>query len=171
MLLKKLKKHKIILGSKSPRRRKILEKMGVDFSIEISKTDEVIDHGLIDVEIAIDIAKQKAISLSKHIQKKSIIITADTIVVFKDNIMGKPKSKYEALNMLKKLSGNMHKVITGVCITSEKKQLCFAESTQVTFRKLFIEELKIRINNGQNIFLVSLIGIYKFFKHFKKIFK
>ena len=96
--------------------------MGIDFSIQISDIDEVINHRLKDIDLAIDISKQKSISLSKNIQQGSILITADTIVLLKNTIMQKPKNKHDAINMLKQLSGNIHKVITGVCITSKNKQ-------------------------------------------------
>lgn len=146
MLLKKLKKYNIILGSKSPRRKKLLEDMGIDFCIKISATNETINHELDYEDIALDIAKQKAKNLSKYIQKNSILITADTIILLKNKILEKPKNKQEAFKMLKDLSMKTHKVITGVYITSKKKQFHFTESTQVTFKKLHEYEINYYID-------------------------
>ena len=93
------------------------------------------------------LAKQKAKFLSENLSKKDLLITADTIVSFKGELLNKPKNKEEALNTLSKLLGNTHKVITGVCIKNHQKEITFSAITLVTFNKLTKKEINFYINN------------------------
>lgn len=134
-------KYKIILGSSSPRRKEILTKMGIRYLIKEPTNKELIRTELEKNDIALEIAKQKTDNLLHYIDEKSILITADTIVTYNDNILNKPKNKKEAHEMLTLLSNRTHKVITGVYITSIEKQISFSCATKVTFRKLSTEEI------------------------------
>ena len=106
----------IILASQSPRRRQLLDQIGLKFEIITSKIDEVINTTLLPHEVAMSLAKQKCLDIANCVEGDYIIIAADTIVVNKDKILGKPKNNEEAYKMLNSLNGIWHDVITGVCL-------------------------------------------------------
>ena len=129
----------IILASKSPRRQELLKSLGIKFTTKVFDTDESYDSNLSPKDIAIQIAQKKALPYS--ISDNTIIITADTIVAINGSILGKPKNKIEARQMLQQLSGNSHKVISSVCLKSKNNLVSFAETTQVFFKALTSEEI------------------------------
>lgn len=147
MISEELKKFTIILGSASPRRKQLLSDIGLKFSIKTSNKEEDYPPNLKKYEIAEFLAKQKAKYLSDNLSETDLIITADTIVSFKGEILNKPKNKKQAFKTLSKLSGSTHKVITGVCIKHQQKEITFSETTLVTFNKLTKEEITLYINN------------------------
>ena len=147
MINKQLKKFTIILGSASSRRKDLLCDIGLEFSIQTTNKEENYPKNLKEHEIAEFLAKQKAKFLSENLSETDLLITADTIVSFKGNIQNKPKDKEQAFNTLSKLSGNTHKVITGVCIKSHQKEIFFSEITLVTLSKLTKKEINFYINN------------------------
>lgn len=130
---------KIYLASKSPRRQELLKLMNIDYTLFLQDADESYPDTLKTVEVAEFIANKKLANL--EIPTDGIVLTADTIVVVDDEILGKPKDEEDAFLMLKKLSGRMHKVITGVCLKSTDKQISFSETTEVYFRVLKDEEI------------------------------
>jgi septum formation protein len=136
---------KIILGSRSPRRKQLLEWAEVPFEIVVKETAETYPPGLTVQEVAIYIAKQKAIAVAKSLPD-SIILTADTIVVLNDRIIGKPKNREEAISILSALSGNQHTVITGVCIMQKQKEIYFADATDVIFYQLSLEQIEFYVD-------------------------
>src|SRR6185295_566420 len=105
---------KIILASGSPRRKQLLEWAEVPFEIVVKETSETYPAGLKVEEVAIHIARQKALAVLDVANIDSIILAADTIVVLKERIIGKPKGRQDAINILSDLSGHQHRVITGV---------------------------------------------------------
>src|SRR5689334_10446796 len=107
---------KIVLASQSPRRKQLLEWAEVDFEIIVEPTPETYPAGLSPEAVAIHIAQQKALAVRSKTNKT--IVAADTIVVLGDEIIGKPKDRNDAIDILQKLSGAHHKVITGVVISS-----------------------------------------------------
>tara|TARA_Y100001970_G_C14023972_1_gene745010 strand:+ start:213 stop:824 length:612 start_codon:yes stop_codon:yes gene_type:complete len=139
---------KIILASKSPRRKKILDLIGLDFIIHPSNIDEHSNIDLSPIDFAKYWSKKKAKSISIK-NKNDLIIGADTIVNLNDKILGKPKSKEESYNMLKELSGKTHSVITGITIVHEHKGLIktFSELTKVHVRNIPNKEILYYINN------------------------
>ena len=147
MINEQLNKFTIILGSASPRRKKLLSDIGLKFSIQTTNQEERYPKNLKDHEIAEFLAKQKAKFLSENLSKTNLLITADTIVSFKGELLNKPNNKEEAFNTLSKLSGNTHKVITGVCIKNHQKEICFSAITLVTFKQLTKKEINFYINN------------------------
>jgi len=147
MIDEKLKKFTIILGSASPRRKELLSNIGLKFSIQTTDKKEDSPTNLKEHKIAEFLAKQKTHFLSENLSKTDLLITADTIVLFKGELLNKPKNKEEAFNTLSKLSGNTHKVITGVCIKHHQKEITFSEITLVTFNKLTKKEINFYINN------------------------
>jgi len=146
MINEQLKKFTIILGSASPRRKELLSDIGLKFSIQTTDKEEGYPTNLKEHEIAEFLAKQKAKFLSENLSKTDLLITADTIVSFKGELLNKPKNKEEAFNTLSKLSGNTHKVITGVCIKHHQKEIAFSAITLVTFNRLTEKEINFYIN-------------------------
>lgn len=130
----------IVLASQSPRRKQLLEWAGVEFDIIVEPTDETYPENLAPAEIAIHIARQKAEAVQHRLSNKTII-AADTIVVLGNEILGKPRDRQEAISFLTRLSGNHHKVITGVVITNGKKEVHFSDTTDVEFYPLGEEQV------------------------------
>jgi septum formation protein len=147
-MLKKLsKQYNIILGSASPRRKELLSDIGLEFSIQTTDKEEGYPTNLKEHEIAEFLAKQKAKFLSENLSTIDLLITADTIVSFKGELLNKPKNKEQAFNTLSKLSENTHKVITAVCIKNYQKEITFSAITLVTFKQLTKKEINFYINN------------------------
>ncbi|WP_096153191.1 MULTISPECIES: Maf family protein [Bacillus] len=132
---------RLILASGSPRRKELLEQINLSFEIIASKVEETFDPKESPENIAMSLASQKASDVFTQNQD-SIVIGADTIVVFNNEILGKPNDEEDAFRMLKKLSGQTHHVITGVAIISSEKEKIFYEKTTVTFYELTEKELK-----------------------------
>ena len=123
------KKYNIILGSASPRRKELLTDIGLEFNIQTTDKEEDYPLKLKEQEIAEFLAKQKSEFLSENLLDTDLLITADTIVSFKNKLLNKPKDKAEAFSTLSKLSENTHKVITGVCIKTLQKDVVFSTTT------------------------------------------
>lgn len=126
----------IILASQSPRRKQLLEWAEVPFRIEVAATDEDFPPGLQPEEVAIHIARNKALAVQQRVDPGEIIVAADTIVVLNNNIIGKPVHREEAITILMALSGEKHRVITGVVIMKDDKETAFADVTEVQFHDL-----------------------------------
>ena len=135
---------KVILASASPRRKEILEQVGVGFDIVPSTSEEVISKNN-PKDIVEELADQKAYEVFSKLDNQGIVIGADTIVVLNNSIMGKPKDEDDAFNMLNSLQNNTHKVYTGVCVyineNNETKKLLFFEETSVTMYPMTKEQI------------------------------
>jgi septum formation protein len=118
----------------------------VPFEIMVADTDESYPPNLLPKEIAIHIARNKAIAIKPLIHYPIPILAADTIVVLQNEIIGKPKNKNDAIEILSKLSGNKHQVITGVVILHGDKEISFADVTEVEFHKLSQEQINFYID-------------------------
>ena len=155
---------KKILASKSPRRIEILKMIGLDFDIAPSKLDEKIKINLSGKSFSEYWSKKKAKLISNQ-YPDSLVIGADTIVIFNNQILGKPKDKKDSKNMLKMLSGNMHHVITGVTLICKNKQISktFSDSTKVYVRKIPNDEIDFYINNYNTSDKAGSYGIQDFF--------
>lgn len=141
-MLDNLKKYHIVLASNSPRRRELLAGLGIDFEVKVlPDIDEYYPAGLPVVKIAEYIACEKAEAYRSVMKANDLIITADTVVIAKGEVMGKPVDAADASRMLHILSGCTHQVITGVCLTTVHKQHKFSVTTNVTFKKLSDEEI------------------------------
>ena len=132
----------VILASASPRRSELLAQVGIKFKIVPGAIDESIPDGETPEEHVLRLAMEKAKSVAEK-YADSWVIGADTVVVIDGHIFGKPDSIYEAGEMLKKLSGNTHQVITGFCIYNESKAINVARKVEtfVTFKKLTGNEM------------------------------
>lgn len=148
MLLEDIKNKKLLLASKSPRRKQLLKDAGFNFEVISSKeVEEIIPEHISNNEAAVFLSELKANAYMADLQADEILITADTIVCLEDNILGKPKDYKDAFKMLTKLSGKEHNVITGVTICSIEKKISFAEETIVKFKELTEGEINYYINN------------------------
>jgi len=136
----------IILASQSPRRKQLLEWAEVPFEVVVADTDEHFPPGLSPDEIAIYIARNKALAVQQKRNSDEIILAADTIVVLNDNIIGKPVHREEAITILMALSGEKHKVITGVVIRKGEKEISFADTTEVEFYDLTTEQIEFYVD-------------------------
>ena len=136
-----LSNYNIILGSASSRRKELLSDLGLRFSIKTSENDEEYPNHIEKTKIAEFLAKKKSDFISPDLKGNFLLITADTTVCRRNKILHKPKNKLDALNTLKILSNSSHKVITGVCIKTNKRELTFSSETLVFFNKLSINDM------------------------------
>lgn len=137
----------IILASASPRRRELLSLAGFDFTVKTADTDETITEPVTPEETVKILSKRKALAVAEQ-SKDSIVIGADTVVVIDDKILGKPKTKDKAYEMLSSFSGRSHYVYTGVFITDGKEEISFSEKTEVEFFPLTDDEIYAYIATG-----------------------
>jgi len=147
MLKDNLNNYRIILASRSPRRRQLLLELGLNFEVCLKEFNENYPEGLTGEEIALYVAHQKALSFKDDLSENEIVITADTIVWCDNKILGKPADAEDAVLMLNDLSGNTHEVITAVSIFSLLKEKTFSVSTKVTFDILSDEEIRYYVEN------------------------
>lgn len=145
-MLKKFKNYNFILGSNSPRRKEILKEIGLDFSIYPSNIEENFNKEIELKNIPVFLAEKKANALKNKLKENDILITADTVVIYNDELLSKPENTYQAKEMLEKLSGKSHKVITGVCLLSKNNKYIFSSKTIVTFNELDKFEIEFYIN-------------------------
>ena len=136
---------RVILGSKSPRRIELLKLMGLNIKVRQLDVDETYPQSLSPIQIALFLSKKKA--KSYKIYDNEVLICADTIVYIKNLILEKPKTKNEALRMLKKISNKRHFVVTGVTIKTTTKEISFYERSVVYFKKLSKQEMEFYVNN------------------------
>ena len=154
-----MQKH-IILASASPRRKDLLNQIGLKFDIKSSDIDE----SSISYKNPYDLVKKLSLLKAKFVaksNKNSIIISADTVVVFKNKIIGKPKDKRDAKKILKTLSSKMHTVITGFIIldTQTSEIVSDFEESKVWFRKISEEEIDSYVNSGEPLDKAGGYGI------------
>ena len=146
----RLKNYNIILASQSPRRREILKMLGVDFKVVVKDTDETFPPELQGGAIPEHIAVLKASAFDSDLQSmpdNTIIIASDTIVYIDNKVIGKPKGREDAIEMLKTLSGRCHQVLTGVCIKTKDRQRSFFAESKVWFRELSDDEIIYYVDN------------------------
>lgn len=142
-MLKNLKKYDIVLASKSPRRKELLEMLDIPFTVKVKDgIDESYPEELPAIEVAEYLSRLKGKAYAADLKENELVITADTIVILDDKIYGKPKNEEDAVNMLMQLQGRTHTVASGVCIATKEKIKSFTTSTEVTFAPLERDEAK-----------------------------
>lgn len=148
-MTEKLLKRRIILSSNSPRRKELLKNLKIPFQVIVKNNiDESLPDEIKKEDAAKFLAIKKASFYDEEIRHNdTILITADTIVLTDNKILGKPSGHKEAFDMLRSLSGRNHKVITGIAITSSEKQVAFDVKTTVYFKELTDEEINYYITN------------------------
>ncbi|WP_191555904.1 Maf family protein [Metabacillus idriensis] len=160
----------LILASGSPRRKELLENVRVPFTVVISDVEEVVDPKLPPSEIVMSLAEQKAAAVADRFNE-SIVLGADTVVVYNGEILGKPANTEEAKRMLTKLSGNTHQVLTGVAILFQKEKILFYEQTDVTFWTISEEEIEDYIETEEPMDKAGSYGIQELGSLFVKEIK
>ncbi|NLJ66512.1 MAG: septum formation inhibitor Maf [Clostridiales bacterium] len=151
---------RIILASASPRRKQLLEQMGLKFDVITSNTKEQMPYGLVTEEIPMELAYNKAMDVASGVSQPAIIIGADTVVV-KDEILGKPKNEEEACQMLLRLQGQTHEVITGLALvdTWTGKIKKGYEKTLVEMAPLSLQEIEHYVQTGEPMDKAGAYGI------------
>ena len=153
-------KYKLILASNSPRRKELLAGLGVPFEVRVLQDiDEHYPENLPVNELARYIAKEKADAYRRIVAADELIITADTVVIVGDEILGKPMDEADAVRMLRLLSGRTHQVTTGVCLLTAEKERCFDVTTDVTFKTLTDEEIHYYVNRYRPFDKAGAYGI------------
>ena len=138
----------LILASKSPRRRELLEKCGIPFEIDAAEIDETLDPSLSLCEAIRDLSVRKASAvLERH--PDSVVLGSDTIVVIDDRVLGKPHDREDARCMLEELSGRTHQVITGFAIVSNRRVHSDVSVSHVTFADLSVSEISTYLASGE----------------------
>ncbi len=139
---------KIILASNSPRRRQLLDMLGLDFEVILGNVDEVIDPDLDPADLVMDLAMQKAVDVFRT-HKDRVVLGFDTMVYIDGEPLGKPKSPEDAVRMLKLLSGRTHTVVTGVSIITRKVSKSFCERADVAFYPMTDAEIAGYVASGE----------------------
>lgn len=132
-------KYKLVLASKSPRRREILKNAGFEFTVRAGDADETLPGGISAENAVVYLAEVKAQAVNRA--SDELVLGADTVVVLDGKILGKPKDEKEAFTMLKSLSGRTHSVLTGVCALKDNDKVSFYEKTEVEFAALTDKEI------------------------------
>jgi septum formation protein len=155
--------NQLILASGSPRRKELLEDITNNFEIIVRNVDENFPNDLPVENVAEFLAIHKADAYKDLvINNNKIVLTADTVVVINNQILGKPKSSKEAFEMLSLLSGKKHEVITGVCLLSEHKKISFNEVSNVYFDNLPKETIEYYIQNYTPLDKAGAYGIQEY---------
>jgi septum formation protein len=159
MLHEKLKHYTLLLGSGSPRRQQFFKDLGLDFKISLKEVEEIYPKRLRASEIPIYLAELKAAAQKSTLGPGDILVTSDTVVLYNNELLGKPEDAREAKVMLQKLSAGWHEVITAVCFTTAKDQRTVHCSTQVKFRALGIPEIEYYIKENKPYDKAGAYGI------------
>lgn len=131
-----------ILASKSPRRQELLKSLGIEFQVRLKEVEENYPENMQVQQIPEYLARLKSNPFLPELTERDLLITADTVVLLNGEVIGKPSSREGAETMLRKLSGNEHQVVSGVCLSSQKKQKVFSALTNVQFKKLSEKEIQ-----------------------------
>lgn len=150
---------KLVLGSKSPRRQALIQELGFPVEIRTKEVEEIYPDDLPAHEVPEYLSKLKAEPLRNSLAEDELLVTSDTIVLFDGRVVGKPSDTNAAKEMLSKLSGNTHTVITGVSLTSNEKQVTFSSKTTVFFDELSSEEINHYVDTFQPLDKAGSYGI------------
>ena len=133
---------RIILGSNSPRRRELLAGLDIDFTVDTGNTfEESLEPGLEAHEVPLHLSAGKSHGFHRPLERDEVLITSDTVVIVDGEVLGKPHSREEAVEMLRRLSGRAHEVVTAVTLRDCAKEETFSDSTQVHFEPLTQEQI------------------------------
>lgn len=159
-MLENLKDYNIILASKSPRRQELLKGIGIDFSIKTKEVDESYPSKLPLVDVAPFLSLKKARAFeNQELPDNFMVITADTVVIAENEILGKPKDREDALRMLELLSGKTHRVVTGVTVRTKDVSKTFSVTSKVTFDSLDSQEVEFYVDNYRPFDKAGAYGI------------
>jgi septum formation protein len=133
---------RIVLASGSPRRRQLLEWAEVPFDVFVKETAETWPAGLATADVPVHIARNKALAVRPDFGPGRVILAADTVVVLRDEIIGKPRDRDDAVDILSRLAGQRHEVITGVVLMRGEEEIAFSDRTSVWFHELSRAEIE-----------------------------
>ena len=150
---------KLILASKSPRRRELLDRMGLKHTVISVDSDEWFPENLSSAEIVKYISREKAFAAANMVAPEDIVITADTMVFLDDKKLGKPADEAEAFAMLSALSGRQHTVCTGVTVMQGNRTLTETEQTRVRFAALSEDTIRAYIRTGEPMDKAGAYGV------------
>lgn len=160
MMLDKLKEYNVVLASKSPRRQELLGGMGVAFQVLTKETDESYPLSMDRAEVAAYLSEKKSMAFSEdELPSNFLLITADTVVIADDVILGKPSDADEARAMLKALANRQHRVVTGVTVRSAERSETFSVTSEVCFSSLEDAEIEYYIDNYRPFDKAGAYGI------------
>lgn len=142
----------IVLASRSPRRKQLLEWAEIDFDIVTKETDESFPPEMPVEDVPVYIARNKALAVQqsdiyKRYESGNIIVAADTVVILENTIIGKPADEDEAVRILTRLSGKTHQVITGVAMLTDGQEVTFSDTTEVSFHDLSLNQINHYVEN------------------------
>ena len=156
----------IILASNSPRRKELLSGLDIPFEVRVIEgIDESYPDSLPTQSIAEYISRKKAMAYRAMIAPDELVITADTVVILGDEVMGKPKDDADACRMLHALSGRTHQVITGVTLTTRERQTSFSVETGVSFKQLSDQEIDYYVSHYHPLDKAGAYGIQEWIGH------
>lgn len=147
----------IILASQSPRRRELMEKLNIPFTVRVADIDETMDPSVSVAEGVAGLSRRKAEAVPR--EKGDIVIAADTVVVCDGTVLGKPTDEKDAFRMLASLSGRTHQVMTGITVLQNEKAVSHTEITEVSFRTLADREILAYIATGDPMDKAGAYGI------------
>ncbi len=150
---------KIILGSSSPRRKQLIQDLGLDCEIRKKEVEESFPQSMNHYDVPSYLAQLKAESLKSTIQEDEVLLTSDTVVVFNNEILHKPKNREEAMEALNNLSNTVNEVVTGVFLYQPKHEATFSVKTKVVFNALTDDEIAYYVNNYQPFDKAGAYGI------------
>lgn len=159
MLYNDLFSYTIILNSRSPRRKRLLEDMGFNICVVKTHTEESYPNNLAIEEIPVFLAEKKGRTYTEQIREKEILLSSDTMVFLDDEALGKPQNKQEAITMLQKLSGRKHYVVSGCNLRTKDKSISFYEKTDVFFKPLSFQEIEYYVNQYEPLDKAGAYGI------------
>jgi len=160
-----LKKRRLVLGSKSPRRSQLLKELDLPFVKKVEDTDESFPDDLDVMMVAEYIARNKAEALRPRMKEKDIVLTADSVVICNGVIYGKPKDAAQAKEYINIISGNIHYVVTGVCLMDDAKMISFSETSEVKLKEIDAKELDYYVNTYMPIDKAGAYGIQEWYGH------
>lgn len=159
-MLTNLEKYKILLASKSPRRRELLQQLRIPFHVvTLGGIDESYPDTVPLIDVPQFVSEKKADAFQKIINENELVITADTMVICENRILGKPENSHEANEMLHFLADKTHQVATGVTVTTKDQRTSFTTVTEVTFGPLTEEEISYYVENFQPFDKAGAYGI------------
>jgi septum formation protein len=165
MLLEKLKNYNVILASQSPRRKSLLEGLGLKFEVKpVPSGEEAFPQNLDKFQIPVYLSEYKSF-LYGELEYNDLLITADTIVWMNERVINKPDDYWDAIRILRDISGNMHEVITGVTIRNDKKTHSFFSHTEVFFSELSDQEIEFYVMNYKPYDKAGAYGVQEWIGH------
>lgn len=134
--------YELILASRSPRRRQLLAELGFSFTVQTKDTEETVPDYVAPSDTAAYLAEKKALAFRKDLNERQAVLAADTVVIVGEEILNKPADEQQATAMLQMLSGNTHRVVTGVCLMTARRLIVCSDTANVHFRPLTDEEIR-----------------------------